>query len=492
MTIKLQQHAKLPSVDVVDKCTHVIVAVPDTLKDSRWRQLPHGNVLRQRLGRDKGEELTRRLVTDMPNKQGTRVSLGRVKPDASPFELLDESRKLTQPVLEHNPAEVALLIHGFKEERAEQVAEALLAALLAATADLPSYKSKPPKKARLARIRLYGCKSAHGFKRTFATAAGNTLLRSLSMRPPNLLTPTEYVKEARKLASQYGWQVKFHGVSDLRKRKAGAFLAVVQASPKDDAGILRLRYTPTRKTTRKPIYLVGKGLCYDTGGVNLKPARAMFGMHEDMQGSALALGTLLALTQLKVDYPVEAWLALAMNHIGPKAYKPNDVITAADGTTIEIVHTDAEGRMVLADTLFMASSDKPRLIIDYATLTGSCVHAIGTNYCGAFSNRLEWYPQIIEAGRASGERVWPFPMDPDYEQAIESKIADIKQCAMEGGVDHILAARFLQRFVKHDTPWVHIDLSAMNRKGGLAHVPTDSVGFGVRFSLNLLLDQGVI
>ncbi|MEX2517661.1 MAG: leucyl aminopeptidase family protein, partial [Gammaproteobacteria bacterium] len=147
---------------------------------------------------------------------------------------------------------------------------------------------------------------------------------------------------------------------------------------------------------------------------------------------------------------------------------------------------------VLADTLYFASSEKPRLIVDYATLTGSCVQAIGTNYCGAFSNRDDWHQALIEAGRASGERVWPFPMDADYEKAIESKIADIKQCSMEGGVDHILAARFLQRFVKHDTPWLHIDLSSMNRKGGLAHIPTDSICQGVRFTLNLLQEQKLV
>lgn len=113
--------------------------------------------------------------------------------------------------------------------------------------------------------------------------------------------------------------------------------------------------------------LVGKGICYDTGGANLKPAKYMYGMHEDMQGSAVALGTFLALTRMNVNYPVECWLALATNHIGPRAYKPNDVITASDGTTIEIVHTDAEGRMVLADTLIMASQRKPSLIIDFAT-----------------------------------------------------------------------------------------------------------------------------
>jgi leucyl aminopeptidase len=237
---------------------------------------------------------------------------------------------------------------------------------------------------------------------------------------------------------------------------------------------------------------VGKGICYDTGGTNLKPAKFMYGMHEDMQGSSVALGTLLALTRMKVKYPVDCWLALAMNHIGPKAYKPNDVVIASDGTSIEVVHTDAEGRMVLADTLVFASSQKPALIVDYATLTGACVYSLGTAYSGVFTNREKFIPKLIKAGQDSGERVWPFPMDEDYEEALKSEIADIKQCAMEGNADHILAARFLRRFIKNDVPWVHIDLSSGRNKGGLAHVPTDTTGFGVRYTLNLLFDNGLM
>ena len=145
----------------------------------------------------------------------------------------------------------------------------------------------------------------------------------------------------------------------LKKKKAGAFLAVAQGSPKRDAGIVRLRYAPP-KARGKTLCLIGKGICYDTGGTNLKPANYMFGMHEDMQGSAVALGALLALSQLDFGRPVECWLALAMNHIGPNAYKPNDVVTAADGSTIEVVHTDAEGRMILADTLALAARGKAR------------------------------------------------------------------------------------------------------------------------------------
>jgi len=269
-------------------------------------------------------------------------------------------------------------------------------------------------------------------------------------------------------------------------------LAVCQGSPVPDAGIVHLRYEPKPRSSKPAVALVGKGICFDTGGTNLKPSKNMYGMHEDMEGSAVALGTLLALSRLQADFPVDCWLALAQNHIGPNAYKQNDVVTASNGVSIEIMHTDAEGRMVLADTLALASKEKPALIIDYATLTGSCVHALGTRYSGAFTNRNELMPVITLAGQASGERMWPFPNDADYDADLDSTIADIKQCSLESGPDHIQAARFLDRFVDKDVPWIHIDLASGNHKGGLAHIPTDITAVGVRFTLNLLLDQQVL
>ena len=188
---------------------------------------------------------------------------------------------------------------------------------------------------------------------------------------------------------------------------------------------------------------------------------------------------------------MDAWLALARNQIGPKAYTQNDVVRACNGVSIEIVHTDAEGRMVLSDTLALASRTEPSLLLDYATLTGACVVALGSRYSGAFTRDTTLAKAVIAAGVHSGERVWPMPVDADYDEAIESQVADVKQCIVESEADHILAARFLGRFVPDAVPWVHVDLSAAEHKGGLAHVPTDVTGFGVRFTLDLLLDQGL-
>jgi len=204
----------------------------------------------------------------------------------------------------------------------------------------------------------------------------------------------------------------------------------------------------------------------------------MAGMHEDMNGSAVALALTQAIAELKLPVAVDCWLAIAENHLSPEAYTQGDIVTALDGTTIEIVHTDAEGRLVLADTLALAARQKPDLVVDFATLTGSMHTALGSRYSGIFAGSDELAALAVEAGRASGERVCAFPLDADYEPALDSKVADIKQCTLEGEADHILAARFLKRFTK-DLPWLHMDLSASSCSGGLGATASDLTGFGV-------------
>ena len=264
---------------------------------------------------------------------------------------------------------------------------------------------------------------------------------------------------------------------------AGAFVAVAQGSDPEDAAIVHLRRRVENAT--KTIALVGKGICFDTGGHNLKPARHMHGMNEDMNGSAVALGLLTAVTHANLPINIDCWLAIAQNLISPYAYKQNDVITALNGTTIEIIHTDAEGRMVLADTLTLAARERPDAMIDFATLTGSMHTALGSRYSGIFSNRDDLVQKALAAGKFSGERVWPFPSDADYDVELDSKIADVKQCTLEGEADHILAARFLDRFVDN-LPWLHMDLSASNNKGGLGAVTSDVTGFGVAWGVDMM------
>jgi leucyl aminopeptidase len=208
-------------------------------------------------------------------------------------------------------------------------------------------------------------------------------------------------------------------------------------------------------------------------------------MHEDMNGSAVALGILTAATASRLKVNIDCWLALAQNHLSPRAYKQNDVVTALNGTTIEVVHTDAEGRMVLSDTLTLAARAKPGLIVDFATLTGSMHVAVGTRYSGIFATSEALARQALRAGVATGERVCVFPMDEDYDSALDSVVADVKQCTLDGEADHILAARLLQRFTEK-TPWIHMDLSAHGCKGGLGAVTSDCTGFGVAWGVEFL------
>ncbi len=489
MNIDLTLHRGMPGRRRMDAVSNWILLLPAPPRSDLWKELPYGAVVRQRLAqRPRRSGDSGPVFLDLPNAKGTRIALAMIKPDIEEFELLTLARKLVAGHAELQPQETGVCVCGL-DEAAERAAEAVIAALLAAAAPMPDLRSKPPRRRALRTIHVFGSAPRHRFQRTFVEVEASSLARYLASLPPTELTPAIYRRKLAVLARELGLAMEFYDMAALKRSRAGAFLAVAQGSPVADAGIARLRYRPARGRGRGTVALVGKGICFDTGGVNVKPAKFMLGMQGDMQGSAIALGTLLALATLKVDFPVEAWLALAMNHLGPDAYKPTDVVTAANGTTIEVIHTDAEGRMVLSDTLALCAKTRPRLIIDYATLTGACVHAIGKAYSGVFTNRREWWPTLIEAGRESGERVWPFPLDRDYDQALESRIADIKQCAEEGPVDHILAARFLSRFVGEDIPWIHFDLSCASNRDGLAHVPTHFNGFGVRLSLHLLLDR---
>ena len=490
---KLEIKQPLVAADTakVDTLDAIIILLPESSLQKRWPDFPHADRLKKRI--PEGKTSLPPLRADLPNPRGTVAIVASYKADASTFEFLTLARKCLAKACESEPASVGLLLPGSDEYLWPVIAEALVAAVAAADFEPPQFKMKPADPRPITSLTLFDGKKALDFKRTLAEAEGNRLARWLTMLPANFLTPTEYRGYVKDMARREGWKFEFLDKKRLKSLGAGAFLAVAQGSDTRDAGIVHLIYRPAKAARdAKHLALVGKGICYDTGGVNLKSDKSMFGMHGDMQGSAVALGTLLALTRLKVPFRVDAWLAIARNQVGPKAYTQNDVIKASNGVNIEIMHTDAEGRMVLADTLALATREKPGLTLDYATLTGACVMALGTRYCGAFTQSAALAKSVIAAGIASGERVWPFPMDADYDEAIESEVADVKQCVLENSrADHILASRFLSRFVDKGAPWIHVDLAASDHKGGLAHVPTEITGFGVRFTLNLLLDQGL-
>lgn len=453
-------------------------------------QLPYANSL-QRLYAQAQKHGPVTALSTRVGAQAIPLIVIFVKPSASAFERLTQAARAWKEFA-HPPRQILFATCGMDEVHHEFVIEALVAAALAGAAAMPSLKSKPSRRAALERITLVREGPPLDLERSLAVNRGNHLARWLTTLPPNVLDSSSYRRALGQLAKRRGWKFTFYDEAALKRAGAGAFLAVSRANAHRNAGIVRLSYRASGARGAGRVALVGKGICFDTGGINLKSHKSMYQMHEDMQGSAVAVGTLLALSELEVPFDIDCWLALTENETGARAYRPQEVVTAANGVTIQVVHSDAEGRMVLADTLALAARDEPDLIIDYATLTGSCVMALTERYSGAFTNRPQWRDALELAGRYSGERVWTFPMDEDYDSDLNSSVADILQCTLDSKGDHIFGARFLNRFVPPGIPWIHLDLSSSNRAGGLAHIPTEFTGFGVRYSAQLLLDHGLL
>lgn len=479
MSIKLYQNAANAEENSLKNHQHVLFVLPKNNQEN----IPYEHILKAKLQRTKSEykDLGSNPVTiDLPD--GRLASFIVLSEKNNTFQHHTLLRKAVKPLLDEKPESIALCVFGDSDTRKANACAAYYVVTVNASA-LPNRK-KDAKSAQLKNVYIYGYQAEHDYGYVNARVAGNALCRQLTMTPPNELTPGIYRKKLAELAKENGWQHKEFDMPALKKMGAGAFYAVGQGSEPHDAAIVHLTYQPANAL--RHVAIVGKGICFDTGGHNLKPAKYMLGMHEDMNGSAVATGILLAASKMQLPIKIDCWLAIAQNHISPTAYKQNDIVTALNGMTIEIVHTDAEGRMVLADTLTLASRQKPDLIIDFATLTGSMITALGDRMSGVISNKPELACKAISAGSRSGERIVAFPYDDDFDSDLESDIADIKQCTLEGGGDHIHAARFLGKFIENDTPWLHTDLSSANRKGGLGALQSDANGFGVGFGIEML------
>jgi len=468
----------------------VFVMVPDTAQPRLFASLPEAQRWSELHSRAKPRTGTVRSTT-LANPHQTLAVLGYVGAEASPFERLALAGRMLKEAAARGVTRIALAALGDRSSGTHSL-EALLAAAFAHGFALPTFRSTRADNRRLREIALLDGDEVD-IRRASAAARGNNLTRWLTAMPSNKLDARSYRRLIAAVAREHKFQMRWLDEAALRRLGANAFLAVSAANDEAGAGIAHLRYRPPRRTQRAPdLALVGKGIIFDTGGVNLKPQKSMFDMHIDMSGSAVALATLVALAELRAPFAVDAWLAVTENRIGPHGYKPQDIVRAANGVTIQVVHTDAEGRMALADTLALASRTQPRLIMDFATLTGASVYSLTERMSSVFSNRPLLADKLVTAGRVSGERVWNFPFEADFDSDLESKVADILQCTMDGKGDHILAARFLNRFVPEGVAWAHVDLSSVSRSGGLGHVNTDLTGFGVRFALEALLGQDAL
>ena len=318
----------------------------------------------------------------------------------------------------------------------------------------------------------------------FAIAEGVELARNLVNEPPNVLFPVEFADRAKTL-QKLGVEVETLDEKAMGKLGMNALLAVGRGSARDSR-LVAMRWNGARSKRTKPVAVVGKGVCFDSGGLSIKSASGMEDMKGDMGGAACIVGLMHALAARKAKVNVVGVIGLVENMPDGDAIRPGDIITSMSGQTIEIVNTDAEGRLVLADALwYVQETYSPRAIIDLATLTGAIIVALGNEAAGLFSNNDELAQRLAAAGETSGEKVWRMPLGPAYDKLIDSKFADIKNTGGRHG-GSITAAQFLQQFVK-ETPWAHIDIAGTAMGSPLSDINQSwGSGWGVRL-LNRLM-----
>jgi leucyl aminopeptidase len=328
-----------------------------------------------------------------------------------------------------------------------------------------------------------------------AVAAGVLTARSLVNEPANILHPEEFANRAAAL-KKLGVEVTVLDEAAMRELGMGALLGVGQGSARGSrVVIMRWRGAKTAKasaktkTKAKPIAFVGKGVCFDTGGISIKPAAGMEDMKGDMAGAACVVGLMQALAARKAKADVVGVIGLVENMPGPHAQRPGDIVKSMSGQTIEVINTDAEGRLVLADLLwYVQDKFKPKFIVDLATLTGAILVALGQEHAGLFTNDDELGERLISAGKATGEKLWRLPLGAAYDKMIDSKVADMKNT---GGrhAGSITGAQFLQRFVK-GTPWAHLDIAGTGMGSPASEINQSwGSGFGVRLLDRLIADH---
>ena len=320
-----------------------------------------------------------------------------------------------------------------------------------------------------------------------ALEEGTFYARNLVSEPGNILHPDEYAKRLINL-KKTGLKINIYDEKKLKKLGMNALLGVGQGS-------IRGSYLVTMewnglKNNSKPLAFVGKGVCFDTGGYSLKPAKFMEDMTYDMAGSATVVGLMKNLALRKAKVNAVGVVGLVENMVSGNAQRPGDIVKSYSGKTIEILNTDAEGRLVLADALtFTEEKFKPKFIIDLATLTGAIIVSLGSEYAGLFSNDDQLSKQIYNAGEKVNEKVWRMPLHKNYDKLMNSKNADVQNINYVGGAGSTTAAQFLQRFILNKTPWAHLDIAGMafSKYGGALN-SGGATGFGVRL-LNQLIEE---
>jgi len=350
------------------------------------------------------------------------------------------------------------------------------------------YKSKKDK--RLISVNVIGSKnkiSAQNQLRFKALEEGIFFARDLVSEPGNILHPDEYAKRLRSL-KKIGLKINIYDEKKLKKLGMNALLGVGQGSIRGTY-LVTMEWNGLKDNT-KPLAFVGKGVCFDTGGISLKPAKFMEDMTYDMAGSATVVGLMKNLALRKSKINAVGVVGLVENMPGGNAQRPGDIVKSYSGKTIEVLNTDAEGRLVLADALtFTEKKFKPKFMIDLATLTGAIIVSLGSEYAGLFSNNDKLSKQLLTAGERVDEKLWRMPLHKNFDKLIDSKNADMQNINYVGGAGSTTAAQFLQRFILNKTPWAHLDIAGMafSKYGGALN-SGGATGYGVRL-LNKLIED---
>ena len=316
---------------------------------------------------------------------------------------------------------------------------------------------------------------------------GVTQTRDLVTMPSNILTPLRFANEIKKL-SRYGLKIEIFDEKKLKKIGMNALIGVGQGSSKKSY-VAIMKWNGGNKNSR-PLAFVGKGVCFDTGGISLKPARFMEEMKYDMAGAGTVTGLMKTLADRKAKVNAIGIVGLVENMPDGNAQKPGDVVKSYSGKTIEIFNTDAEGRLVLADLLtYTERRFKPKFMINLATLTGAIIISLGNEYAGLFSNNDQLAERINKVGYKDNEKAWRLPLNKNFDSLIDSQIADVQNINYSGGAGSITAAQFLQRFVLNNTPWAHLDIAGMAwSKKNTKTIPIGATGYGVKL-LNRLVEE---
>ena len=320
-----------------------------------------------------------------------------------------------------------------------------------------------------------------------AIEEGTFYARDLVSEPGNVLHPDEYAKRINSL-KKFGLKVNVYDEKKLKKLGMNTLLGVGQGSIRGSY-LVTMEWNGLKNKSR-PLAFVGKGVCFDTGGISLKPAKFMEDMTYDMAGSAVVVGLMKNLALRKAKVNAVGVVGLVENMPGGNAQRPGDIVKSYSGKTVEILNTDAEGRLVLADAItYTEKKFKPKFIVDLATLTGAIIVSLGSEYAGLFSNDDKLSKQLIEAGKNVEEKVWRMPLNKNYDKLIDSKNADMQNINYVGGAGSTTAAQFLQRFILNKTPWAHLDIAGMafSKYGGALN-SGGATGYGVRL-LNKLIED---